>query len=151
MAKILGRSFREAWGKMTRPLILLLFLNISCSEIAPSEDATFDMHEELRCDFGTRCGNECIDMDSDIAHCGGCFSKCPYLHMICNRGYCECDDNWLTCEGALPCQTHAADLENCGACGIECRDGEECNAGKCSCDGEMRCGEDETCSDGLCF
>ena len=56
------------------------------------------------------CGEECVDPNSDPAHCGGCDMACP-MGMGCSGGTCEtCGDDGETCCG----DTCAAGL----ACGM---------------------------------
>jgi hypothetical protein len=88
------------------------------------------------------CNGECIDVKSDVLHCGKCGTKCPGAETqeaLCQGGTCKgCDAGKADCN-AIPidgCETTlATDAKNCGSCGKVCllanAQGNLCEAGKC--------------------
>jgi hypothetical protein len=93
------------------------------------------------------CGGECVDVDVDPAHCGGCDEACAD-GLACIGGTCG-----LACgPGSTACVDHCTDIQvdpaNCGGCDQPCGTGVPCIAGTCtpSCDdGDIDC--DGTCID----
>ena len=41
------------------------------------------------CASGVRCGSQCVDVDSDVSHCGDCDTVCP-ASAECRSGACLC-------------------------------------------------------------
>lgn len=100
---------------------------------------------ECRAPYGTCATSrfKCdIDFSSDNANCGGCGIACPSYDALnmgtqCSNGVCvmHCGDN-LDCNGLVDdgCETFAKlDPNNCGGCGVKCKDGEPCILGVCGC------------------
>ncbi len=116
-------------------------------------------HGEGGCGDGRmRCGETCVDLHSDSAHCGACETRCcPGL--VCSYGECQsacgaglsvCGSD-PTCRGGA-CRDLRTDYANCGACGHACCAGTVCSGGRCffSCPvGLTTCGE--ACEGGGCF
>lgn len=122
-------------------------------------------HEELFC------GERCVSVKSDPAHCGGCGHACAQ-GKVCSEGECAdaCDDSHTDCDGA--CIDTRSDPEHCGGCESACAEGIECKDSACGCEGELErcegacvdvktdplhcgscdkpCGQGESCSDGNC-
>ena len=46
----------------------------------------------------TACGNSCVDLTSDSAHCGSCGSACE-AGRICQAGTCTCATPLVACSG----------------------------------------------------
>src|SRR5690606_10609509 len=70
-----------------------------------------------------RCGEACIDPQSDKTHCGACGIACGAL-QICTEGTCGCREGTVDCNGA--CVVVESANEHCGACGNVCGEGEIC-------------------------
>jgi hypothetical protein len=74
------------------------------------------------------CGASCVDVRSDVDHCGGCGQPCA---GFCVDGECEeeCE------EGKTLCGTACVDLDSdplhCEECGETCDPNEVCVSGKC--------------------
>lgn len=95
----------------------------------------------------------CVDLDTDDNNCGGCGRRCnpngdadagacsprpPSTTYGCLGGTCghlKCEGRTVDCDGdlgTLGCASNGcevgivADRDNCGGCGIKCKDGEEC-------------------------
>ena len=49
----------------------------------------------------TRCGDSCVDLETDRAHCGDCERACP-LDEQCIGGECRCPPGKLTIESVAP-------------------------------------------------
>jgi hypothetical protein len=107
------------------------------------------------CDEGlTDCSGVCVDLATDMDHCGACDAVCESGLVVvnCIAGVCS----RVSCPAALPmycgelgendpnyvdnCVDPATDPNNCGACGNVCESG-ECADGACV--------QDEECEAGL--
>ena len=121
----------------------------------------------------TRCGCDCVDLDTDREHCGQCDNACA-ADEICTAGECECfGDTSTDCGG--DCVNTDTDREHCGQCDNACDAGEVCSEGACAgeCGGatstacadscantdthrnhcgqcEARCPAAQVCTDGAC-
>lgn len=103
---------------------------------------------ETSCSGGlTPCGSDCVDLDIDQLHCGGCGAACE-PGEACMEGACA------ACPAGLgPCLGQCVDLQNdpanCGICDSHCQPGYACTSGACTnpCPpGEIPC-EDGACTD----
>jgi hypothetical protein len=91
-----------------------------------------------QCGALTSCDALCVDMQTDLAHCGSCASSCGQQNAVaacvsggcqttCNPGFTDCDAN-----PANGCEANFAnDNANCGACGAQCATGLTCTSGAC--------------------
>ena len=100
-----------------------------------------------------RCGEECVDLQTNRDHCGACGQVCPDMGgLVCADGEYGCPSGWTDCSQAPDAtegiDSYCADLDSdpayCGSCGNACDSG-VCTDGECSepngCeDGEQRCG-----------
>jgi hypothetical protein len=106
-------------------------------------------------------GGVCCDpatLEADVANCGGCGNHCwdviwsriwetngdvvdDSFVPSCEGGTCaaSCAAPWLDCNADLAeavtdgCETNGArDQDNCGACGVQCLDGQLCLLGACA-------------------
>ena len=75
----------------------------------------------------TRCGDRCVDDQSDPRHCGGCDAPCALANAIagCTAGSCTvgmCNEGWGDCDGMADngCETPLDTLTDCGGCGMPC-------------------------------
>ena len=114
---------------------------------------------ETRCDSGlTFCVEQCVDLQSQPEHCGGCNQACPSpganQTIRCAAGECvyECVSGYGDCDGAEDngCEVSLSEsADHCGECGDACVAGDQqssqCVAGRCEtscnpgfddCDGE---------------
>ncbi len=94
------------------------------------------------CDEGfTECMGECVDLQSNVFHCGVCSHACmgvpgPGQDSIgmCVEGSCEiiCLEGFTACPGdpVDVCADLSSDPEHCGACGNVCANG-TCVDGAC--------------------
>lgn len=88
------------------------------------------------CTSGSRCGDRCVDIASDPAHCGGCDRTCviPGAVAACVAGACAID----RCElGRHDCNGVADDGCEVGA---ECREGAACTTA-CGTQGSLSCAD----------
>lgn len=105
----------------------------------------------IPCEDGMVCEGSCVDIQHDVAHCGGCGRRCanvPDGEAACKAGSCElvCGDGYTRCgDGCYRLNDH---VEHCGSCDEVCpsvTDGAPlCAAGKCEtmCNsGFARCGD----------
>jgi hypothetical protein len=119
----------------------------------------------------TLCGDACVDLASDPAHCNGCGNACPQ-GQVCSLGNCQtgCGAGLTQCGGA--CVNTTNDSSHCGSCQAACGVGRICGDGTCrcptgqtDCGGQCAdlniskahcgmcgtaCGELQTCSAGMC-
>ncbi|MFT4039301.1 MAG: hypothetical protein QM692_14030 [Thermomicrobiales bacterium] len=105
----------------------------------------------------TRCGNSCVDLAMQPAHCGACNNACSPGLMCLNHQCINpadlCDPiNGAQCAGG--CTDLRFDLDNCGACGTSCRSPHlavTCDSGVCK---TLGCAQGyETCdpqAEGIC-
>jgi hypothetical protein len=125
----------------------------------------------LPCPAGeTCCDGSCVDLQSDISHCGTCRNTCGGQGSDCYQGSCRCGEGGLTycekpgynggpCDDPLPnCFNLHQDICNCGRCGHICEQDEDCLGGDCVCKDKTRrlasgkcCPEGHlTCGDHCC-
>lgn len=78
----------------------------------------------------TQCGEACVFVDRDPAHCGGCNTVCA-ASEVCSLGACSssCAQGLTQCGGS--CVDTQSDSANCGVCGQACGAGQSCSAGTC--------------------
>ncbi|MBU0517274.1 MAG: hypothetical protein KJ621_21170, partial [Proteobacteria bacterium] len=113
------------------------------------------------CDPATQdcCSGVCTDVLGDVQHCGplgtgvGCAFVCPGT-LPCVDGLCQCTDNGdcggtLVCCNSAYCANLASDLQNCGACGEQCRPGEVCGGTGCAC--SVTCDDGDACTEDSCL
>ena len=82
------------------------------------------------CDLGQElCDGACVDVRTDVRHCGGCGMTCG-VAQFCELGGCVdlCSPGLSICGRA--CVDLDADPDNCGTCGRVCPTG-LCEAGDC--------------------
>jgi hypothetical protein len=73
-----------------------------------------------------RCGESCVNPQSDKAHCGGCNQDCD---LACTDGKCACPPSQTQCGHS--CANTSTDRDNCGGCGHICPQGQMCTNGTC--------------------
>ena len=145
--------------------VLDMFLSPSPLDQALDQPSP-DMEETHRVDCGTltECNGRCVDITSDVFHCGACLQHCV-IHRgqgLCRNGNCEilsCDPNYYDydqnpsngCETLDNCIPNQSCLTSCQSNGISlCRGGisecippdEACTLQDDDCDG--RCDEEAT-------
>ncbi|MDW8245730.1 MAG: MopE-related protein [Sandaracinaceae bacterium] len=111
--------------------------NWSCS----SGNCTFTCNGSWRdCDGMASNGCE-INTQVDPNHCGTCGNRCPdraNAMRTCSGGMCgfTCNSGFADCNRMAPdgCEVNLnTDVNNCGACGVQCGPGEVCMGGRCVC------------------
>jgi len=75
----------------------------------------------------TDCGGSCVDLATDVQHCGACDAVCAPEHATgrCVASTCEieeCDPRWGDCNDQDPdgCETSLASASDCGDCDVRC-------------------------------
>ncbi|WP_437647618.1 cadherin-like beta sandwich domain-containing protein [Sorangium sp. So ce362] len=102
------------------------------------------------------CGDVCVDLATDVAHCGACDVACPEGQLCDGAGECalSCQSGLVACDGT--CIDPDTDREHCGAsgdcigsdAGVTCASGEICNgAGECA----LSCQSGLVACDGTCI
>ena len=88
-----------------------------------------DVNVGRGCGLGqSRCGDDCVDLQSDSRQCGQCGVSCP-ANEYCQGGTCKmCDPPLQLCNGCVDVQI---DPFNCGGCDRVCRSG-ICEAAVCA-------------------
>lgn len=103
-----------------------------------------DVPADMGCAAGTTlCGAACVNVSTELAHCGGCGRACAPANATgaCVSGACRvarCNDGAVDCDGepANGCEAlTASDARNCGGCGIVCGGAATCVMGACVCAG----------------
>lgn len=112
-----------------------------CDERSKSEVACngFDDNCDGVIDEGSpKCGDKCVDTQTDPMHCGGCDKACPSGPngtASCAGGTCTltCATGFANCDGvaANGCEADLANAAHCGKCGNACKVGEACSGGAC--------------------
>jgi hypothetical protein len=77
----------------------------------------------------TRCGNACVRLEDDPAHCGFCDNRCSD-GATCSAASCACTLERAECGGR--CVDVQSDPKNCGTCGLACEAGLRCRDGFCA-------------------
>ncbi len=81
------------------------------------------------------CGDKCVDIATDMDHCGGCNKPCEYPYAdICVQGDCRCSGHSIICDGITEkccstgtgCTDTQFTEEHCGDCNKSCPDGGTC-------------------------
>lgn len=128
-----------------------LSLMSACGGEAGQQGVPKDDPVQEECKDGkVLCGETCIDLQADIAHCGGCDIACDVENgEVCQAGSCV-KDEVLTCEGEQTacgdtCVDTQTDVNNCGNCNIHCdtEAGESCVSGQCIVEHAPECEDDE--------
>jgi 6-phosphogluconolactonase (cycloisomerase 2 family) len=93
----------------------------------------------------TACGETCVNLVNDPAHCGACFEACA-LGEVCSVGSCgtACGAGTTLCNGL--CFDTDLDPNHCGGCFEACAQGEACVGGVC----ELVCVGGTLACDGDC-
>ncbi len=73
-----------------------------------------------------RCGDQCVNPQSDVQHCGACNQYCD---LACTDGKCACPPSQTQC--GRSCANTSTDRENCGGCGHICPEGQMCTNATC--------------------
>jgi hypothetical protein len=104
--------------------VFLAFVPGACGKVS----------EPLACRApATSCGGACVDIATDVAHCGSCNAKCPGGDT-CVDGACTstgCPAHRHGCDGL--CVDLRTNPLNCGACNVACDGAATCVVGACQC------------------
>lgn len=96
------------------------------------------------------CGAGCVDIRSNAENCGGCGvvcqpgqacveGQCGGQAPVCDGGACSCTQGQAYCNES--CVDPLTNPLHCGACGVECLEGQQCTGGACTCvPGTTLCG-----------
>ena len=97
------------------------------------------------CSGGTCCNQQCVNIQSDAANCGGCGTTCTG-GKLCIDGVCQCLSGETDCNGQ--CVDLSTDVNNCGQCGTACNPGDQCCDGTCK--ANCGCPQDRVECNGVC-
>ena len=109
----------------------------------------------LSCQSGlTNCSGLCVKLSESVGNCGSCGNACgakDQATAVCNNGACNyaCNLGYTNC-GTITepnCKNTASDINNCGACGVTCGDGQACVQGVCTCKTSGKTNCNGTCKD----
>ncbi len=106
--------------------------------------------DELACPEGeTRCGNICVNLQTDENNCGECGLPCAseLSAGVCIGGTCACSPGTTRCDDV--CANTKRDPLNCGQCGNACPDAQECLDGACAPEATV-CPDGQTLCDDAC-
>lgn len=120
----------------------------SCQVNCDDEREVCDVDQCLCRDEFTRCGDTCVDTESDPANCGTCDNACGA--DVCEGAECrtgDCQEEELTnCDGA--CVDTESHPLHCNGCNRPCQADELCIEANCRAFEPGDCSNDENCSDG---
>jgi hypothetical protein len=85
---------------------------------------------ESRCAPCDDCGDACVSLQNDPAHCGQC-NRSVGDGQICENGSFVCTDSEKSTCGD-DCIDLSKDENHCGACGQKCIEGASCKNGLCT-------------------
>jgi streptogramin lyase len=102
---------------------------------------------DITCAGSTQlCGNTCVDLSSDSAHCGSCANACP-TGSTCQAGLC-CASGLTSCGGTC---VALGTNQNCAACGDACAANASCSPSHtCLENGGQTCTAATDCLSGAC-
>ncbi len=102
-------------------LLAVATLGLACGE--EGDGSSVD------CPVGqTACDSQCVTLETNSLHCGGCDRACV-TGSQCMAGGCVCQVGLTACGNV--CANLGTDGANCGACGNACLADEVCSAGSC--------------------
>jgi hypothetical protein len=118
-------------------------------DTSDAADVTRDVGLPIDCaERLTRCGDACVDLQSDRLNCGACGAMCPGI-SVCIAGRCRtgtmCPPGQFMC--ASSCVDLQTDAMNCGACGNICSRDTACVSGSCV-SAPSGCRSSDTCARG---
>ncbi len=129
------RSSRSSLGDSARLAATVLFglsMSLGCVGDAPTV---------VMCVLGTTsCGDDCVDVSVNPAHCGSCGIACA-AGESCVDGSCACIGEVCN-DGCVDLSSHP---DHCGDCDSPCPEGRFCAEGRCTavCSGDLAaCGGD---------
>ena len=108
-------------------------VDVAIADILQTADAPTDTGP---CGVGqTLCGDACVELGSNVDHCGRCGNFCPQPTTgmrVCREGVCgaQCSVGTTQCDGR--CVVLATERLHCGACGRACAAVQFCVDGGCS-------------------
>jgi hypothetical protein len=99
-------------------------------------------------------GSGCVDLQTDLDHCGACDTLCTsqLVAVDCRNGECvraDCPPELEYCGPVALCRDVQNDPAHCGACDNACPSG-VCNAGSCAPVTGSACAEGQAECDGVC-
>ncbi len=113
-----------------------------------------------------RCGDQCVDMETDPGHCGACDRACVAPTGTCRNGVCvscavddDCPATGQSCQsgqclcpsGQAVCDATCVDLSSndahCGTCTTVCAATQACTGGECVCTDPLLTNCSGTCVD----
>ncbi len=114
---------------------MLCALLMACSAPPGARDAAPEA--DAGCAPGrTRCGSQCVDLTSNVNHCGACSNRCPdgpAGSPICDNGCAfDCVAGRFDCDPSVPgCEEDLVSPSACGSCGHVCVGDDTCDAPDC--------------------
>ncbi|CAK9787369.1 unnamed protein product [Cutaneotrichosporon oleaginosum] len=78
------------------------------------------------------CGDDCLNLQTDLQHCGACSTRCAPDAISCTDGKCQCPPGKTSCGVySMSCVETSSDTSHCGGCFQPCPAGQQCQGGKC--------------------
>lgn len=102
----------------------------ACTPACPEQSQCVE--GECQCDGALAyCGGQCVDTQTDAAHCGsGCGVACVG-DQTCADGECTCGADYSLCSSS--CVDTDVDPNHCGGCDKPCDSPRSCTGGSCMC------------------
>ena len=94
-------------------------------------DPLLELSVELESEPCSPCGSDCVDLQTDPAHCGVCSNEIGDA-QLCRDGAAVCEDSGLHACGQA-CVDLQADERHCGACGAAIGSDHVCENGEAAC------------------
>lgn len=132
------------------PLLAALGLAVGARPAVPIKAKR--KKRKKKCKSGTtKCGNACVNLQNNPAHCGGCNRPCA-AGTSCVNGSCQgtggCQSPNTLCGSS--CVDTRTDRNNCGTCGNTCTSGQNCVNSSCVSACNPPCAAGRDCYQGTC-
>jgi hypothetical protein len=134
---------------------------VHCSAPAGGQPTCTNGQCDFTCPGGGKCGDRCVNVQTDAQNCGGCGISCTLSNAqaTCSAGRCQigsCRAGFDDCNRNPTdgCEVNIAknDPNNCGGCGVSCSSDQSCKNNKCvaNCGGSGQpCCGNTTCNTGF--
>ncbi len=101
---------------------------VDTGDTGPADAGDTDAPDADECPVGeAQCGAQCVDLTSDIEHCGGCDQECNFspsnASPTCTAQGCDfkCDSGYDACDGHCFSDDYYTDnVDHCGECHNSC-------------------------------
>ncbi len=110
--------------KLQLLFVVCTFFFVTCTPSTTKKKSPCPAGQEL-------CGEQCVDLLVDSAHCGSCDAPCQEFASCDGTGNCLLDCPHFMAECDDRCFNLATSVEHCGGCHMPCPEGNTCVGGEC--------------------